>query len=84
MPYKKVFSPNGKYFKPIDWILVQQLIDDGLTGLEIAKRIGIHSNCLYQRVFKEHGWHLCHWKHKRCLVLSGRDYDPYPHIKTLV
>jgi hypothetical protein len=83
MPYKKGFSPNARYFKPIDWLLVQQLIDEGLSGIEIAKIISVHPNSLYHRVLKEHGWHLCHWMHKRRLALSGNDYDLYPQIKTM-
>lgn len=83
MPYKRVFTPQGRYFKAIDWLLVQQLIDEGLSGIEIAKRLGIHPNSLYHRVFKEHGWYLTHWMHKRRLVAIGSSYNPYPEIKVL-
>ncbi len=92
MPYKNEFSPNAKYFKPIDWLQVQHWTDEGLTGIEIAKRIGVHPNCFYKRVYKEHGWYWTHWKYKRYLVRRGLDFeirgvrfhhDPYPHIQTL-
>jgi|GEM_PF-6108246 len=78
MPYKKGLSPNAKYFKPIDWLQVQQLIDEGLSEIKIAKKIDIHPNSLYHRVMKEHGWYLTHWMHKRRIVLSRSKYDPYP------
>lgn len=92
MPHKKEFTPNARYFKPIDWLLVQRSIDERLSRIEIAKRIGIHPNTLYIRVKKEHGWLLAHWMHKRRLMESGLDfgirglkihYDPYPQIQTL-
>jgi hypothetical protein len=83
MPYKKIFTPNGKYFKQIDWLLVQKLIDEGLSGIEIAQRVGVCAKSLYARVMKEHGWYLCHWQYKRRLLAIGSDYDPYPNIKNL-
>jgi hypothetical protein len=93
MPHKKEFAPNAKYFKLIDWLLVQRLIDERLSGVEIAKRIGIHPNTLYMRVRKEHGWLLTHWMWKRRFVQRGLDFeirgkkfnyqDPHPHIQTL-
>ncbi len=92
MPHKKGFTPNARYFKPIDWLLVQQLIDDRLSGIEIAKKIGIHPNTLYHRVQKELDWRLDQWMHKRSLMQREIDprcraikakYDPYPQIQTL-
>ena len=83
MPYKKGFDLNARYFKSINWVLVQELIDEGLSGIEIAKKIGVHPNSLYHRVMKEHGWYLTHWMYKRRLVRLGLKYDPYPQIQTL-
>lgn len=39
--------------KPIDWRVVDRMLRKGCTGVEVAARLGIHYNTLYERCQKE-------------------------------
>ncbi|MBF8263243.1 MAG: hypothetical protein HW387_908 [Parachlamydiales bacterium] len=39
--------------KPIDWAVVDRLLKCGSTGVEVAARLGIHPDTLYERTEKE-------------------------------
>lgn len=46
--------PNGPV-KNIDWDLVDDLLVKGCTGTQIASRMGIHPDTLYDRCYNEKG-----------------------------
>jgi AraC-like DNA-binding protein len=45
----------GREPKPIDWDIVNELLEAGCTGTEIAANFHIHPDTLYNRVQKEFG-----------------------------
>jgi len=42
-------------FKPIDWVLVDKLLEAGCLGTEIAANFDMHPNTFYDRVVEKHG-----------------------------
>lgn len=46
--------PNGPV-KHIDWDIVDELLMKGCTGTQIASRMGIHPDTLYDRCYNEKG-----------------------------
>jgi len=44
----------GREPRPIDWEYVNRLAEAGSSGREIAATIGVSSETLYERTFKEH------------------------------
>jgi len=57
MPRRKKENPKpvGNPQKEIDWKIVDNLLIAGCTGVEIAERLGIHPDTLYQRCTMEKG-----------------------------
>ncbi len=55
MPIKPSGKPNQRPEKPIDWELVDKLLESGCIGTEIASHFSMHPNTFYDRVVKEYG-----------------------------
>jgi hypothetical protein len=55
MPRKKKENPKpvGNPQKNIDWVKVDDLLIKGCNGVEIAERIGVHPDTLYDRCLLE-------------------------------
>lgn len=47
--------PTGRPEKEIDWKRVDELLEAGAEGVEIAGDIGVHQNTFYDRVQKKYG-----------------------------
>lgn len=48
----------GRPDKPIDWKRVNELLEAGCPGTEVASVIGVHHDTFYTRVKKEFGIHF--------------------------
>lgn len=46
---------------PIDWVAVDKMLRCGSTGVEVAARLGVHPNTLYERTSKEKGCDFCEY-----------------------
>jgi len=46
---------GGRKFKPIDWDIVDKLLEAGCPGTEIAPHFGVHYETLYDRAYTDHG-----------------------------
>ena len=60
MPRKKplvTLKPVGNTVVPIDWDLVDSLIQKGCNGVQIAARLDCHPDTLYARCKTERGMH---------------------------
>lgn len=62
MPAKKVpktpktqIQNGGRKHKEVDWAVVDQMLEAGCTGIEIAPIFGIHYETLYDRALRDKG-----------------------------
>jgi hypothetical protein len=55
MTKEKEPKPMGREPKPIDWDLVDKLLEAGCTGTEVAPYFNIHADTLYRRIQEEYG-----------------------------
>lgn len=51
----------GKAIKKVDWDLVDELLEAGCTGVEIAPHFNMHPETFYERVVKEKNMKFSHY-----------------------
>lgn len=63
--YTSLRPPSSWCIKPVDWTLVDELIDQGYFLKDIAKKFNISRPRFCQVFKKKHGMHFITYKHLR-------------------
>lgn len=84
MPRAKKINPrpNGRTKKPIDWELVDLLLEAQCEGTEIAYRFHMHPNTFYERLQKEKGTSFT--EYAQCKYCHGKSNGRLRQYKSMM